>query len=68
MLRLKHLLLGLKLLHLSNQGLIYLGEGLDLLSMRAHLSGKVIMGWSRVWWRLCRRIWQVGVGSWHVDV
>ena len=47
-LRLKHLLLGLKLLHLSNQNLIDLGEGLVLLSKRAHLSGKVVMGWSRV--------------------
>ena len=40
-LRFKHLLLGLTLLHLSDQSLIDLGEGLVLLSKRAQLSGKV---------------------------
>lgn len=38
-LRLKQLLLSLKLLHLDDQGLVDLGEGLVLLSKRAHLSG-----------------------------
>ena len=66
--RLKHLLLDLKLLHLSHQDLIDLGEGLVFLSKRAHLSGKIIMVWRGVWWWLCRWIGEVGVGSWYLEV